>query len=288
MLDELDDTIRQLLAVEMPIRNGEIEVTFEQPNRTNSAKWKKPAVNFFLYDLRENNMLRQHQWEQQIGNTSRSDLAKLKRTPYRLDCYYMLTTWANDPETEHRLMSRCLLTLFRHPVLPETQLVGSLKSQPFELQAHLASHDRLTNPAEVWASLDNEIRPSVSYIITLALDPWKEVEMPVIHTLTLRPGQAAAPTVEERLVPGTRENEMNLVGGVVRAKGDGNTPLAGVTVAVKGTGLFSTTNTQGGFTLSGLPAGEHVLVAWPEEGRPVERKITVPAREGNYDILMEK
>jgi hypothetical protein len=286
MLDELDDTISHLLAAELSITNSEIDVTFEQPNRANTAKWKKPAVNLFLYDLRENNILRQHQVEQQAGNGSRGDMAKLKRTPYRLDCYYMLTTWANDPETEHRLMSRCLLALFRHPILPAVHLVGSLKNQPFEIQAQLASHDRLTNPAEVWASLDNEMRPSVSYIVTLALDPWKEKEVPVIHTLTLRPGQTTAPQVKEELIPEARGNEMNLIGGTVRAKDGGNSPVAGVNVAVKGTGLFSTTNTHGQFTLGSLPVGEHILVAWPEEDRPVERKITVPAREGNYDIFI--
>jgi len=239
MLDELDETIRLLLTAEMPIRNGEIEVTFEQPNRTNTAKWKKPAVNFFLYDLRENNVLRQHQWEQQAAGASRPDMARLKRTPYRLDCYYMMTTWANDPDTEHRLMTLCLMTLFRHPILPAAQLVGSLKNQPYELQAHLASHDRLTNPAEVWASLDNEIRPSVSYIITLALDPWKEVEVPLIQTLTLRPGQAAdpaaeaQPAAETQLVPDGRSSEMNLIGGMVREAGGKNPPLAGIHVAVR-------------------------------------------------------
>jgi hypothetical protein len=287
MLDELDDTIRDLLTAELPIRNGEIEVTFEQPSRTNSAKWKKPAVNFFMYDLRENNVLRQHQLEQLAGNGKRADTVKLKRTPYRLDCYYMLTTWANDPETEHRLMSRCLLTLFRHPALPEAHLVGSLKKQPYELQAHLASHDRLTNPAEVWSSLDNEMRPSVSYIITLALDPWTEIEVPVIQTLTLRPGQAAVPDVKEQLIPETAEQAMNFIGGIVRAASASQPPLRGITVAVKGTGLFDTTNEAGRFTLGSLPAGEHILVAWPPEGRPVERKITVPLHEGNYDITME-
>lgn len=286
MLDELDETISLILTADLPIRNDEIEVTFEQPNRTNSARWKKPAVNFFLYDLRENNVLRQHQWEQQAGNGTNGDQAKLKRTPFRVDCYYMLTTWANDPETEHRLMTRCLLALFRHSVLPEERLVGSLKNQPFDLQAHLASHDRLTNPAEVWASLDNEMRPSVSYIITLALDPWTEVEVPLIHTVTLRPGQAAALEVKQQLLPKGHSSELNLIGGIVRdAKGD-HRPLARISVAVKGTGLFSITNEQGRFTLGSLPAGEHILVAWLEEGKPVERKISVPTQGGNYDILM--
>ena len=128
MIADLDETIRQLLKEELPIKNSEIEVSFEQPKRENSAKWTKPTVNLFLYDLRENNVLRQHQWERLAGgdNGGRGgveQLARLKRSPMRVDCCYMLTTWANDPEDEHRLLTRCLLALFRFPILPEDRLM---------------------------------------------------------------------------------------------------------------------------------------------------------------------
>ena len=172
MLEDLDETIRQLLIAEMPVKNGEIEISFDQPKREWSARLSKPTLNLFLYDVRENNTLRQHQWERLPGNGSNGS-ARLKRTPFRVDCTYMLTTWASIPEDEHRLMTRCLLALFRFPILPEDRLVGDLRNPPFDIQAFLARHDRLTNPAEVWSALDNEMRPSVSYIVTLALDPWK-------------------------------------------------------------------------------------------------------------------
>jgi hypothetical protein len=63
MIADLDETIRQLLIAELPIKNGEIDVSFDQPKREWSARLSKPAVNFFLYDMRENATLRQHQWE---------------------------------------------------------------------------------------------------------------------------------------------------------------------------------------------------------------------------------
>jgi hypothetical protein len=189
MIAELDETIRQLLIAELPIKNGEIDISFHQPKREWSARISRPTVNFFLYDLRENNTLRQHQWER-MPKDPVNGLAQLKRTPYRVDCFYIMTTWAAEPEDEHRLLARCLLALFRNPILDSNRLVGSLKDQPFEIQTHLAVHDRLTNPAEVWSALDNEIRPSIPYIITLALDPWAEVSGPVVKTLTFRYGQA--------------------------------------------------------------------------------------------------
>ncbi len=281
MIDDLDETIRQLLIAEVPIKNGEIEISFDQPKREWSSHLSRPTVNFFLYDLRENPILRTHQWERMPDGKNGNGQARLKRTPFRVDCLYMLTTWAAEPEDEHRLLSRCLMALFRFPLLPEDRLVGSLRNPPFEIQARLAAHDRLTNPAEVWSSLDNEMRPSISYVVTLALDPWSEVSGPVVRTLTYRFGQAAALPRYRQLAAPDPLAEMAWIGGTVRAKSE---PQAGIEVAVKGTGLFTTTDTQGRFTLGSLPSGEYTLVAWPPEGKPREKKVTVPAEDGDYDL----
>jgi len=292
MITDLDETIRQLLKEELPIKNNEIEVSFEQPKRENSAKWTKPTVNLFLYDLRENNVLRQHQWEQ-IANGNRGDNRnRRKRSPMRVDCFYMLTTWAADPEDEHRLLSRCLLALFRFPVLPGDRLVGSLRNPPYDIQARLASHDKLTNPAEVWSALDNEMRPSISYVITLALDPWTEVkEDSIVRTLTLRSGQSSTLPRYQRLIEETR-GELTFIGGTVRDTAQDGAPITGIEVAIKGTGLFDTTDEQGRFTLGSLPRGQYTLVAWPPEGKPKEKRITAPVigedgkpvTDGNYDL----
>ncbi|MGE5463756.1 MAG: Pvc16 family protein [Syntrophothermus sp.] len=281
MIADLDETIRQLLIAEVPIKNGEIEISFDQPKREWSSHLSRPTVNFFLYDLRENPALRTHQWERLAEGGNGGRLAHLKRTPFRVDCLYMLTTWAVEPEDEHRLLTRCLMALFRFPVLPEDRLVGSLRNPMFEIQARLASHDRLTNPAEVWASLDNEMRPTVSYIVTLALDPWSEVTGPVVHTLTYRFGQAAGLPDTPRLdAPDPQANQI-YISGTVWAK---SKPQVGIAVAVKGTGLFTKTDRQGRFVLGSLPSGEYTLVAWPPKGKPREKKVAVPAAGGTYDL----
>ena len=61
-------------------------------------------------------------------------------------------------------------------------------------------------------------------------------------------------------------------------------PLAGIDVAIKGTGLFAKTDEQGRYTLGSLPTGEYTLVSWPLKGKPNEKKIAVPAQDGNYDL----
>jgi hypothetical protein len=279
MIEALDETIRQLLIKELPVKDSEVDIKFDQPKREWSARISKPTVNLFLYDVRENVMLRENQWEQIHSGTR---MATLKRSPVRVDCFYMLTTWAADPEDEHRLLSRSILTLFRFPVLPEDRLIGPLRNPIFEIQARLAVHDRLTNPAEVWSSLDNEIRPSIPYIVTLALDPWTEVTGPLVRTLIFRTGQTITlPKLQELKAVAS---EITYIGGTVVKKTADHAPLVGLNVAIKGTGLMDTTDEKGQYTLGGLQNGEYTLVVWPVDGLPVEKKIAVPALDGNYDV----
>jgi hypothetical protein len=287
MIADLDETLRQLLITEIPVKNGEVEISFDQPKREWSGRLSRPTINLFLYDVRENNVLRQHQWERLPDNGD--GRAHLKRSPFRVDCFYMLTTWAAEPDDEHRLLTRALLALFRFPILTNDKLVGSLKNPPFEIQARLAAHDRLTNPAEVWSSLDNELRPSVSYIVTLALDPWKEISGPVVKTLTLRTGETLTLPQKWELRQGTEPGEMALIGGTVRDKAQG-VPQAGIEVALKGTGHMGKTDEQGKFVFRGLLPGDYTLVAWlprkdaKEPPRFTEKKIAVPLRGGDYDL----
>lgn len=280
MIADLDETLRQLLVAELPIKNGEIDIQFDQPKREWSARLTKPTINLFLYDVRENTTLRQHQWE--AVKNGRGAPASRKRTPFRVDCCYMLTIWAAEPEDEHRLLTRVMLTLFRYPILTKDRLVGSMQNQPFDVAAQLAVPDRLTNPAEVWSALDNEIRPTIPYLVTIALDPWTEVTGPIVRTFTLRTGQSRTLPLQPVLDADGVAAEVSYIAGIVHAKnGD---PQVNIEVAVKGTGFLTTTDNEGRYILGGLPSGAYTLVAWPASGKPRQKQVTIPAASGDYDI----
>lgn len=280
MIADLDRSIEKLLIAELPISNGEIDVKFDQPSREWSARLSRPTLNLFLYDVRENHVLRQHQWERVMVENSRQrqNGVSQKRSPYRIDLLYMLTGWATEPQDEHRLLSRAMLALFRYPIFPSSHLTGEMENQPFKIQTRLASHDRLTNPAELWGSMDNEIRPSVSYLITVAMDPWAPVTGPAVRTYTFSTGQATRLPFQKSLDDGTVSSQ-TFIGGQVTNKEE---PQPDIQVAIKGTGYFATTNEEGQFVLGDLPHGDHTLVIWPAEGKPVEKQITVPSE--TYDI----
>lgn len=284
MIADLDQSIKQLLVSDLPIKNGEIDVKFDLPNREWSNKLTKPTVNFFLYDVRENTSLRRAQFDPAGNGNARDELARMKKAPHRIDCLYMLTTWAAEPEDEHRLLTRVLMSLFRYPVLPDHFLVGTLREPRFPIQTYVARHDKLTNPAEVWSALDNEMRPSIAYTTTMTLDPWSEVSGPIVRTLTLRAGKTTSLPLFEGFDDDGFSTELNHIGGTIRSKADDGRPLSGLEVAIKGRGWFATTDDDGRFKLGGMPAGDYTLVVWPEKGKPKEKKISVPAAKGDYDL----
>lgn len=284
MIADLDETIKKLIREDLPIKNGEIEVSFDQPKREWSAKMTKPTINFFLFDVRENVQMRRSQFDPVGNGNLQQSIAKMKKAPHYIDCHYMLTTWATEGEDEHRLLTRTLMTLFRYPILPDHLLQGALQHPRSPIQALIARHDKLTNPAEVWSALDNEMRPSICYTVTMALDPWTEVSGPIVTTYTIRAGQASELPLYRKLDGDQPDMELNYIGGLVRAKGKDGEPKPGLEVAIKGRGWFDTTDENGRFVLGGMPAGDYTLVVWAEKGKPKEQAISVPAKEGKYEV----
>ena len=80
--------------------------------------------------------------------------------------------------------------------------------------------------------------------------------------------------------------ELTHVGGTIRSKSADGEPLSGLEVAIKGKGWFDKTDDDGRFRLGAMPAGDYTLVVWPEKGKPKEKKISVPATDGDYDVEM--
>jgi hypothetical protein len=168
MINELDETIKQLLIQKVPLEPSEVDIVFEAPDREWAASISKPTVNFYLYDIRENHELRNYEWTMERNN---GRTATRRRAPLRIDLSYLVTVWTNDIGDEHRLLWRVLAALSRHSPLPDELLQGKLKEQEFEIRTTTAQPDGLfKNPADFWSALDNQLKPSINYVVTLPLD----------------------------------------------------------------------------------------------------------------------
>lgn len=122
MLPLLDDVLRRLLLRDEARGLRGQDVTFDQPTREWSARLGGPAINLFLFDLRENTRLRntgEHWGRLDDGN---GEFASEQRRAARFDARYMLTVWAKSPEDERELMEMALLKLWLVPALTEDLL----------------------------------------------------------------------------------------------------------------------------------------------------------------------
>src|SRR5580704_1303142 len=147
MIDDLDKTVEVLLKRELsPGLVGQVAISFAAPDSDfPPTSVTLPAIDLFLYDVRENTELRNTQWntERQLNGT-----AVRKRAPVRVDCSYLITAWSSESSNtraldEHRLLSETMRALLRHPTIPEVLLQGSLRGQEPPLPATTLQPGRL-------------------------------------------------------------------------------------------------------------------------------------------------
>lgn len=275
MFHDLDEVLRQLLIREIPIKNGDVDIAFDQPSREWASRLSRPTLNVFLHDIRENVQLRgSQQWTHE---RNADGTVTQRRTPVRVALYYMITAWANEPDDEHNLLARALMSLFRQPHLPVDLLPDVLKDQPAPIPLEVAQTDSLRNPADVWNALDNEIRPAITLTLTLALDPYRPIVTPLVRTRELRMGQSARP-VTEMLVEAFPPDVFWTIGGTVHTQKS----LDEIRLKLVERDLAVSLSEEGRFTIGKLQAGDYTLEVSANGGKPKHHKITVPAPD--YDV----
>jgi hypothetical protein len=269
MISDLDETIKQLLVKKGALDSGEVDISFETPDREWSASISKPTVNIYLYDIHENRQLRGTEW---VVEKDRNGTATKKKNPSRIDLFYLITVWTNDPADEHRLLWHVMLTLFRYPELPEELLSGQLIQQEYPIKTTTAQPDGVfQNTADFWGALDNQLKPSINYIVTLALDLDVAFTAPVVKTkvLSVKPPEADA----ERMVQIT---------GILHEAGKPTKGISKVRVVAKEIGMTAETDDEGRYSFPKLPEGKHTFQVLVPGKKVRETLITVPSP--SYDL----
>lgn len=185
MIAELDESIRKVLIEEGGLDPAEIDIRFEIPDRDWAASISRPTVNCYLFDIHENRQLRGAGWY--VEGNGRE--ARTRRPPMRINLSYLITAWTKAVEDEHRLLWQVLATLARFPDFPKAKLQGALAEIEGELPTMIAQPDGgpLRSPGEFWSALENKLKPSINYVVTLPLDTMIGTVAPFVLTpLTLR------------------------------------------------------------------------------------------------------
>ncbi len=177
MIHDLDNTLKELLLRELPHSLVKQEkISFATPDSDLVTKIDPPAINLFLYDVRENLELRSNEWsiERQSNGT-----ATKKRPPVRVDCSYLVTAWsgnAANPQDEHRLLGEVMKVLLRYPKIPAEFLQGSLKGQEPPLRAKTLRPSQLQSLGEFWQAMGGKPKATLNYTVTIAVPVHEAVE----------------------------------------------------------------------------------------------------------------
>jgi hypothetical protein len=269
MITDLNETIKQILIKKGALDPGEVDINFETPDREWSASLSKPTINLYLYDIRENHELRGLEW---FVEKDRNGIATRKKNPSRMDLSYLITVWTNDIEDEHRLLWNTLLTLFRYPELPEELLSGQLAVLQYPVKTVTAQPDGLfSNPADFWAALDNELKPSINYVVTLPLDLDMAFMAPMVRTKTLK-----------FKAPDTGIEQLVQVAGMVHETGKPAQGIAGARVVAKEARMTTETDDQGHYSFAKLPEGKQTLQVLVSGKMVKEASVAIPS--ANYDL----
>ncbi|NEO91538.1 MAG: DUF4255 domain-containing protein [Moorea sp. SIO3G5] len=178
MIHDLDKTLEELLKSELPPDLiSSVTISFATPDKDFSVK---PAINLFLYDVRENLELRNTTWSTERSNGR----ATKRRNPVRVDCSYLITAWSaltgtgngqRPEQEEHQWLGEVMKVLLRHRMIPAAVLQGNLRGMEPPIRTVSLSQSNLQSLGEFWQAMGGKPRPALNYTLTMAV----EVDDPV-------------------------------------------------------------------------------------------------------------
>jgi Pvc16 N-terminal domain len=174
MIRDLDETIATLLRRDLsPTLVKQVQISFATPDdQFPPQSVVLPAIDLFLYDIRENLELRSN--EVYLDRHSDGTATRI-RAPVRVDFSYLVTAWASesvpDPaEDEHRLLGEVMRILLRYPTIPEDVLQGALKGQQPPLPTSSLQPGRLQSLGEFWQALGGKPKAALNYQVTASVE----------------------------------------------------------------------------------------------------------------------
>jgi len=183
MVDELDGSIARVLDRELPksVYPGPISITFAAPGpQFPPDSLTLPAIDFFLYDLRQNLGLRSN-----VPVIERTDSGSVRRAPAPIvmDASYLVTVWTAEQNVaavadEHRIFTAVLQVLMAHPTLSPDDLGEPMKK--LSPPTCTVGSGILQNPSQTWPALAGRQKLSTTYTVTFTMPVLQGEEIGIV------------------------------------------------------------------------------------------------------------
>jgi Pvc16 N-terminal domain len=164
MIHDVDQLLERLVRRDA-LNGSAVDLVFDAPTKDWVARRSGPAVDLYLYDIREDLQRRVPAWED-VRDTD--GLVKSRRQPpRRFRLAYLVTAWTQRPEDEHRLLSSLLGCFLRNPMVKPAELGSPLDAADLPVYIEVgqpATQER--SLVDVWSALGGELKPSLDLVVT--------------------------------------------------------------------------------------------------------------------------
>jgi len=170
VITDVSETLRSILDAHLNPPAGDpgspagvgapVTVTVDNPQRSAGEDLR---VNLYLYHILQDESRRNSGPRLPIARTD--DQVTFVAEPLPLKLYYMVTAFAPEGRTEHRLIGESIQALYTHRILDPGVLKGGLATSPIradKIQLVMLNQD-LETLHRIWGNFQEALRPSATY-----------------------------------------------------------------------------------------------------------------------------
>ncbi|HEV2372555.1 MAG TPA: DUF4255 domain-containing protein [Streptosporangiaceae bacterium] len=187
MIAEADQALAVLLKTKV-IGSAGIAIAFDPPNRPWIQALKGPAVNVFLFDIKENVHRRDVMFEK-VTNEDGVVVAR-RSPPPRYDLHYTITAWAPNVLVEHKILGAVVRCFGSMTTLPREVLPPALAALPYEVLVSTGSGPK----RGMFINMGGDLKAGLELTIT--------VPVPALPDLPAAPAVQQQPQLAVKPMPG--------------------------------------------------------------------------------------
>lgn len=163
MLELIDESLEAFLRATVPLSARDVDVSFEAPDRTWSAKLNRPTVNLFLWDIKRSRDHARTGLEEYEENGIRMRRMALPR----VELSYLVTAWTSEHADERALVGGLMQAVLAHSSIPEEFVAPSLRVlSPLSIGLSRGVDKHI----DVFKTLEGQLKPSLDVMIVTDVD----------------------------------------------------------------------------------------------------------------------
>lgn len=186
MIADLDQSLEKWLRGSLPgDMTKNLTISFLPPDQMPNAAL--PAINLFLYDVRQNLESRTNDW---IVERQADGKATQRRPQAQVTCFYLISAWpaggaSDSVQNEHLILGEVLKLLVATPKIPDAFLQGSLKAMDIPVAATPVSAGA-QNITDFWQLFGGKPKAVLNYSVNVGVDAGKPQETFLVTQKTIK------------------------------------------------------------------------------------------------------